>query len=102
MGRSNFDFVDGAARSIRDIHAMPNVERLIQALRRQPGITEITLAFVFTPGDFFTDRGEWSRRLNWTHRIPEVIRTALAQGLIRAVPTSSPEHSAYYAVEVTS
>lgn len=102
MGNNSWSNVDGAARGIRDPHSMPNVDRLVQALRRQPGITEITLGFVFTPSDFFTDiRGQWSRHLNWTHRIAEVIRTALGRGLIRAVPTSSPKHTAYYVIETT-
>lgn len=106
MGQpSNARYLDGARRSIRDPHSMPNVERLVQALRRQPGITEISLADVFTPGDFFT-LSEYRRRgesgpLAWTHRIPEVIRTAKAQGLIHCIPTSHPKLTACYAVETT-
>lgn len=101
MGQpSNARYPDGASRSIRDPHSMPNVDRLMQALRRQPGITEITLGSVFTPGDFFT--GDNSRRLNWTHRIPTVIRMALAYNLIRAVPTSHSDYTAYFAVETTN
>ena len=100
MGQpNNVRYPNGASRGIRDPYSMPNVGRLIRALRRQPGITEITLGFVFTPGDFFT--GDNATRLNWTHRIPEVIRTALAQGLIRAVPTSHPNLTSYFAVETT-
>ncbi len=89
-------FDDGAGRSIRDPHSMSNVHRLMRAVARQPGITEITLQHVFTPGDFFT--GQTATQLRFSYRIPEVIRTALAQGVIRALPTSHPDYTAYYPV----
>lgn len=93
---SNARYPDGASRSIRDPHSMGNVARLVQAVTRQPGISEITLQHVFTPGDFFT--GQTATLLRFSYRIPEVIRVALAQGVIRALPTSHPDYTAYYPV----
>lgn len=100
MAQSNERYPDGTSRSIRDPYASTNVQRLVNAVTRQPGITEITLAFVFTPGDFFT--GQTATLPKFSYRIPEVIRTALAQGLIRAVPTSHPDYTAYYPVPAVS
>ena len=93
---SNEHYPDGASRSIRDPHSMGNVARLVQAVTRQPGISEITLQSVFSPGDFFT--GQTATLPKWTFRIPEVTRVALAQGVIRALPTSHPDYTAYYPV----
>lgn len=83
--------------------AWSNVDRLINALRRRPGITEISLGNVFSPGDFFNlseyrQAGSGSP-MTWTHRIAEVIRTAVAQGRVRAVPTSHSDYMAYYATD---
>jgi len=88
---------------LREPHKIPNVERLLRALYRWPGITEIALADAFSPGDFFA-LSELQRQgmgvrgpLSWTHRIPEAIRTAEKQGLIRCVPTSHPDYTSYFA-----
>ena len=71
---NNARYPDGASRSIRDPFSMSNVARLVKAVTRQPGISEITLQFVFTPGDFFT--GQTATRLSFSYRIPEVVRAA--------------------------
>lgn len=99
--------LDGARRGLlagagfRDPYQHSNVQRLVQALHRWPGISEISLAAVFTPGDFFTSPLAKGFPLAWTHRIPEVIRTATAQGLVRGIPTSHPDYTAYYAIQTT-
>ncbi len=99
MGQpNNNNYRDGASRSIRDPYQRTNVERLLTAVTRWPGISEITLASVFTPGDFFTSPLARGFPLAWTHRIPEVTRTAEAQGLIRVEPTSRPGLNAFYPV----
>ena len=88
---------------LRESFQMSNVDRLLSALQRWPGITEIALADFFSPGDFFT-LSEYSRKglsgpMFWTYRIAEVILTAKARGLIRCVPTSHPDYTSYFAAE---
>ena len=83
-----------AGGGVRDVQSLPNVQRLVDAVRRQPGITEITLASVFSPGDFFVG----VEPLAWTYRIPEAIRAATNRGLIRGIPTSHPDYTSYFAV----
>ena len=77
--------LDGARRGLResagfrDPYAAKNVDRLVQAARRWPGLSEISLAAVFTPGDFFTSPLARGFPLAWTHRIPEVTRVVCAE-----------------------
>lgn len=106
MGRPNNELYP-ASGEMRSEYAMPNVDRLLRALHRWPGITEISLSAVFSPGDFFklsdyryAGVGPGTP-MTWTYRIAEVIRTAVSQGLVRSVPTSHPDYTSYYATDMS-
>ena len=74
------------------------VQRLVGALRRWPGITEISLAAFFSPFDFFTN-GATVRC--WSHRISAVIAEAERDGLVRKVQCLDPAYHSYFAIETT-
>ena len=91
----NYPDSDGAARGIRSHPVLDPVKHLVGLLRRQPGITEISLAFRFTPSDF----GLRVYSQTWSYRIKDTLLEAERKGLIRHVKCLDPLFRSYFVVE---
>jgi len=93
--------LDGAARGIRAVNNMSNVDRLVQTLICCPGITEITLAEVFTVTDFF-DGARFrvqADTMSWSYKINDVLLQAERYGVIRYNKCLDPRFRSYFAVK---
>ena len=94
--------LDGAKRGIQDYgFQLSPVDRLVQALIRCPGITEISLGSVFTPTDFFNGARHrvLADTLSWSYRITSVIDQAVREGVVRKTQCLDPAYHSYFAVK---
>ena len=87
--------LDGAKRGIRSYGTpLSPIDRLVQALIRCPGITEISLGSVFTPSDFGLANAQY-----WSYAICDLLLEAQREGVIRYVRCLDPRYRSYFAVK---